>query len=139
MTSMRDGRSDFDFLTGSWAITNIRLKERFAGKDEWYEFPATSVCRKVLMGSGNVEEMEIPDQGFAGMTVRLFNPRDGLWSIYWSDSRSNVMFPPTVGRFENGQGLFFGDDEDDGRPVRVRFTWTPSTRRAALGTGVFPG
>ena len=27
-------------------------------------------------------------------------------------------------RFENGRGLFFGDDLEDGVPVRVRFDWT---------------
>jgi hypothetical protein len=121
-----EGRNDFDFLIGSWAITNIRLKQRLAENDDWYEFPATSVCRKILMGTGNLEEMDIPQQAFAGMTVRLYNPRDGLWSIYWSDSRSNTMFPPTLGRFEDGRGVFLGEDIDDGRPVRVRFLWTPS-------------
>jgi hypothetical protein len=29
-----------------------------------------------------------------------------------------------VGRFENGRGEFYGDDEDRGRPVRVRFIWS---------------
>lgn len=27
------------------------------------------------------------------------------------------------GGFTDGVGLFYGDDEHDGRPVRVRYTW----------------
>ncbi|EHK59110.1 hypothetical protein MAXJ12_01776 [Mesorhizobium alhagi CCNWXJ12-2] len=36
------------------------------------------------------------------------------------------MLPPMVGRFENGVGVFYGDEEHEGRTVRARFTWMPS-------------
>ncbi|MBB3235643.1 hypothetical protein [Phyllobacterium endophyticum] len=118
--------SDFDFFIGDWNIRNLRLKERFAGSDDWEIFPATSSVRKILEGTGNFEEMHMPSQGFTGMTLRLFNPRDGSWSLNWADSRSNVLFPPVIGHFDNGKGVFYGEDMDDGVPVRVRFLWTPS-------------
>jgi hypothetical protein len=35
-----------------------------------------------------------------------------------------TSFPPVVGGFRGAHGEFYGDDEDDGHPVKVRFTWT---------------
>jgi hypothetical protein len=35
--------------------------------------------------------------------------------------------PPVVGRFENGVGLFYADDEIDGTKIKVRFTWSDTT------------
>ena len=107
--------ADFDFFIGDWNIRNLRLKERFAGSDDWEIFPATSSVRKILEGTGNFEEMHMPSQGFTGMTLRLFNPRDGSWSLHWADSRSNVLFPPVIGHFDNGKGVFYGEDMDEAR------------------------
>lgn len=121
--------ADFDFLIGDWSIRNQRLKHRFVGSDEWDEFPATSRVRKLLQDTANIDEMDIPEKGFAGLTLRLFNPRDGSWSLHWADSRSNCLFPPVIGHFDGGKGIFYGDDTDDGVPVRVRFLWTPSPEK----------
>ena len=68
--------------------------------------------------------MFVPARGFTGMTLRLYDPETKLWSIYWSDTKSHKLFPPTIGRFDNGRGEFFGDDVEGGKPVRVRFDWT---------------
>ena len=37
---------------------------------------------------------------------------------------------PMVGGFQDGRGLFFADDVFEGRPIRVRFIWTPLTATA---------
>jgi hypothetical protein len=58
------------------------------------------------------------------MTVRVFNLTTRQWSIYWINSRTGTLFPPVVGGFSGDRGEFYGDDEDDGVPVKVRFTWT---------------
>ena len=127
------GFDDFDFLIGEWKITNEFLKGRLVGLNDWEMFPATSKVEKVMPitdGSnagghgGNLDTMFVPSRGFTGMTLRLFDPKTGLWSIYWSDTKSFRLFPPTIGRFENGRGVFFGDDMEGGVPVRVRFDWT---------------
>ena len=73
---------------------------------------------------GNLDQMFIPDKGFTAMTLRLYDPATELWSIYWSDTKSHRLFPPTIGRFDNGRGVFFGDDVEGGVPVKVRFDWT---------------
>jgi hypothetical protein len=123
------GFADFDFLIGEWTITNEFLGERLNGCTEWETFAATTRMEKVMPipgggFGGNLEQMQVPSRGFTGMTLRLYNPDTKLWSIYWSDTKSYRLFPPTIGRFDNGVGEFFGDDVEGGKPVRVRFNWT---------------
>ena len=121
---------DFDFYVGTWNVENRRLLEPLAGRDEWDEFPAVSVARPILGGAGNSDEIDFPTRGWSGMTVRLFNPKTELWSLYWMSTRSDVIDVPQVGRFVDGRGEFFGDDVYDGRPIRVRYIWsgiTPTT------------
>lgn len=120
---------DFDFLIGDWTVTNERLRARLVGSTEWETFTAFSHIEKVMQApdgtfGGNLDQMTVPERGFTGMTLRLYNPETGLWSIYWSDTKSYRLFPPTIGRFEDGRGIFYGDDVEGGVPVRVRFLWT---------------
>ena len=120
--------SDFDFLIGDWTVKHRRLKRRLAGDTEWIEFSGPASARKILGGLGNFDEITIslPEGAYTGATLRLFNPGAQSWSIYWMDSRyPGRLDPPMVGRFENGRGLFFGDDTFNGKPIRVRFIWTP--------------
>lgn len=123
------GFDDFDFLVGEWTIRNECLKGRLCGATEWETFDATSRVEKVMRSpegvfGGNLDQMFVPARGFTGMTLRLYDPATDLWSIYWSDTKSHRLFPPTVGRFEDGRGVFFGDDVEGGVPVKVRFLWT---------------
>jgi hypothetical protein len=126
--------SDFDFWIGEWDVHNRRLRERLAGSDEWDEFEATSVAWKILDGLGNADEFRTDyDGGFTGMSFRFFDPKTKQWSIYWADSRrAGLLDPPVIGSFSGGTGVFEGDDTFDGRPIRVRFTWsrvdTPTPR-----------
>jgi hypothetical protein len=115
---------DFDFLVGTWDVHNRRLKARHVGSDEWDEFPARASMRLVLGGLGNVDEIDFPTKGWSGATLRLFDPARRQWWIYWVNSRDGIMLPPVVGGFTGDRGDFFGDDTDDGRPIRVRYRWT---------------
>ena len=122
---------DFDFFIGSWTVAHRRLKERLAGCDEWESFPGTSRCEQRLGGLVNVDENIFPTKGFAGLTLRIFDPAQRRWSIYWVDSRFGVLTPPVVGGFAGDHGAFFGDDHHDGTPVTVQFRWTRLGRDAA--------
>lgn len=126
------GFDDFDFMIGDWDIANERLVGRLVGSDTWETFPATSRVEKVMPipagpnaggHGGNLDTMFVPERGFTGMTLRLFNPDTAEWSIYWSDTKSHKLFPAVVGRFDNGRGVFFSDDMEGDIPVRVRFDW----------------
>ncbi|MBC6981266.1 hypothetical protein [Caulobacter sp. 17J80-11] len=119
--------SDFDFLTGSWAVRNRRLKERHVGSDDWDEFPGVLSCRPLLGGVANVEEIVFPTKGFCGATVRTFDRAERRWSLYWINSGEGGLYPPVHGRFVDGRGEFHGDDADEGRPVKVRFVWSDVT------------
>lgn len=121
---------DFDFFVCSWDVVNRRLTERLVGGTEWEEFPATVVGRRLFDGAANMDEMTFPTKGWAGLTFRLFDPAERVWSLYWVSSRDGKVQPPVVGRFVDGRGEFFGDDTHEGTPIRVRFIWsgiTPTT------------
>lgn len=124
-----DGRHDFDFYFGRWRVRNERLKQRLAGSDEWEVFQAVQHCEPILGGLGNVDDFisdwTVPghDERFIGMTLRLFNPEQRQWSLYWAGNHDGVLDPPVVGAFRDGVGTFVGQDEHDGQPVQVRFVW----------------
>lgn len=123
--------NDFDFLFGDWTVHHRRLAKRLENSTEWIEFAGPATARKVLGGLGNFDEIAVnlPEDPYLGATLRLFNPETGNWSIHWMDSRHpGTLDPPMIGRFENGRGLFFGDDTFNGKPIRIRFIWTPLTQ-----------
>jgi hypothetical protein len=123
--------SDFDFLYGEWTVANRRLRDLFVGSDDWYTFDATAWARPLLGGVANVDEMDCPSEGFAGASIRVQDQQTGEWSIYWVDSTSGRLFPPVVGRFADGRGDFYGDDEHAGAPIRAHFIWSNITPDSA--------
>ena len=122
---------DFDFFMGRWTVQNRRLTERLAGSDEWEEFESTSVAHPILGGLGNEDEFRTHDAGgFIGMSFRFFDPVKRRWSIYWADSRRpGELDPPVFGTFSGDIGVFEGEDEFEGRPIRVRFIWSGTRTR----------
>jgi quinol monooxygenase YgiN len=114
---------DFDFLVGEWNAKNRRLKKRGVGSSEWDEFPATLRMTSHLGGAANVDEIAFPTKGWSGMTVRTFDHARRQWAIYWINSKSGHLQSPVHGGFSGDTGVFHGDDEDEGRPIRVVFHW----------------
>lgn len=121
---------DFDFLMGDWRVANHRLKARWTADPQWDRFDAEQRCEPRLGHVANVDEIAFASKGFAGMTVRLFDTRRRIWSIYWITSRDGVLTPPVHGGFMGDRGEFYGEDEDGGETVLVRFLWL---KRAAHG------
>jgi len=114
---------DFDYFAGGWTTKQRRLKARGVGSTEWEEFPATLCMTPYLGGMATVDELYFPTKGWAGLTVRTFDLEKRQWSIYWISSASGRMDVPVVGGFEGNHGEFFGEDQDAGRPVKVRYQW----------------
>ena len=57
--------------------------------------------------------------------MRAYAPEKWTWSIWWLDGRNPThLDAPVVGGFSGHIGLFFADDVLDGKPIKVRFTWT---------------
>src|SRR4030095_11803153 len=125
------GINDFDFLIEDWRVHHRRLKERLAHNDDWEVFEGTSSARKILGGLGNRDEnmIEAPSGTYRAVTIRTYDPAKQLWSIWWIDSRypQQHLDPPVVGRFENGVGTFYADDQFNGKPIRVRYLWNQSS------------
>lgn len=140
MSPKVDGRADFDFLYGTWHIRNRRLKKVFQGNPEWQEFDATGEVQPVLGGIGHIETFEavMPD-GYAldGLTLRIFNPDTGLWSMHWTDTRVYTLIPPVVGKFEHGRGQFHGTCRANGMDVQILFTWSGITPTSATWSQAF--
>jgi len=118
-------KDDFDFFQGKSMIQNKKLKTRFANSNQWIEFSSTQEMYKILNGLGNIDNFLATFDGepFEGMTVRLFNPKTKLWSIYWSDSNTGILDKPVIGSFENKVGHFFSKDTYEGKNVIQVFRW----------------
>lgn len=117
--------TDFDFYQGKWRLHNKKLKTPLNKCTEWIEFESTQEMYKVLHGLGNIDNYLATFDGvpFEGMSVRLFNTKTKLWSIYWADSNEGVLQAPVVGSFENKVGHFFTKDTFNHRNILVVFRW----------------
>jgi len=122
-------QNDFDFLVGKWVMHNRRLNKRLEGCKDWTEFESKDENVKILSGTADMDTYyttEMPGQEgkpFEGVTLRLFNPKTKLWSLYWVASNVGVLDPPVVGSFENNVGHFFGKDTFNGSPIIFVFRW----------------
>jgi len=123
--------NDFDFLHGTWDVANRWRKDFLDGPDEWEQFPGVSRASVHFSGGASFDEIEFPTKNFSGLTLRLFDTERKEWSLYWASKRTGTLFPPVVGRFEDGVGTFYGDDTHNERPVRVRFIWSGIAADAA--------
>lgn len=128
-----DPSHDFDFIIGRWRIHNRRLVGRLEGSTTWEEFEAEGRAQPVLGGHGNIDEFLAPawKPGFAGLTLRTYDPALQRWSLYWVDNGLGLLQPPVVGRFQDGVGVFEGPDVLRGRPIVVRYVWSHIAAGAA--------
>jgi hypothetical protein len=124
--SIESSKHDFDFFAGKWKLRNRMIKKGPDKTIDWIEFESTQEMRIVLNGIGNVDNFLAVRNGkpYEGMTVRLFNPKTRLWSIYWADSNFGVLgLPPVVGSFENKVGHFFSKDVINDKNVVTVYRW----------------
>jgi hypothetical protein len=121
------GARDFDFIHGAWRVRHRRLKTRLAASTEWVEFGGTMHAEPILSGLGNFDRnvIDLPEGRYEACTLRLFDVARATWSLHWIDGRAGTLDPPLTGRFSDGVGQFFGDETFEGRPIRIRFLWTP--------------
>jgi hypothetical protein len=120
--AVRDGQHDFDFEIGTWKTRLSRLQHPLTGSTTWLQYEGTSVIRKVWDGRANLVELEVdgPAGHVQGLSLRLYNPRSGQWSLNFANSAVGTMSVPTVGEFRNGRGEFYDVEEFSGRMVLVR-------------------
>ena len=116
---------DFDYLVGNWKLSNRKLKARLEGSKEWIAFESRVEMHQILDGRGNIDKYTDHASGkpYEGVALRLFDPEEKLWRIYWADGNSGKLDVPVVGSFANGIGHFFARDTYKGRPIVVVFRW----------------
>ena len=127
---MMTAAHDFDFIYGSWTVHNRKLVDMTDPDcDEWAEFDGVSEAAPILDGYGHVDRyfVERPTDGgapFEGYTLRLYEPAEAVWRIWWSSTRApGVLDVPVKGRFTGRHGVFDAADTVAGRPVVVRYEW----------------
>jgi hypothetical protein len=112
--SSNSSPADFDFLVGKWNMHNRHLNKRLANCHDWTEFDSSDVNAKILNGAADMDTCSttefpgVEGKLFEGLTLRLFDPKTRLWSLYWVASNTGRIDPPVVGSFDkNGVRSLF--------------------------------
>jgi hypothetical protein len=71
------------------------------------------------------------------MSLRLFNPKSALWSIYWADTNSVALDKPVVGSFDKNLGKFYALDVFNGRDILVMFEWNKTDPQQPVWSQAF--
>ena len=122
-TARTGSMHDFDYFVGGWTTHQRRLKARGVGSNDWEEFSGNLCMSLYLDGIVTVDELYFPTKGSAGLTLRTFDREKRQWSIYWVSSVTGKLDPaPVVGGFEGDSGEFYAKDQDNGRPIKVRYS-----------------
>jgi hypothetical protein len=123
--SRSGGPHDFDYFAGGWTTHQRRLKARGVGSRDWEEFRATLCMTLYLEGMATVDELYMPDSHRSGLTLRTYDPEKRQWSIYWVSGVTGKLDPvPVVGGFSGSRGEFYAADQEGGRRIKVRYTWS---------------
>jgi len=120
---------DWSFLVGRWRVRNRR---RSPG-GSWEEFDSTLDNRPVMAGLGNVGDnvFHAPSGTYRGVSVRAFDAQSKQWRSWWLDGRTPHTIKSSVaGTFKDAVGTLLGEDEIDGRKVRVRSQWSRTSTKS---------
>lgn len=133
------GSHGFDFLFGQWSVAHSKLRQRLAGNRDWLEFDGTLEVTPILEGIGNVDKnvLQDPKGAYEATSLRLYNPRSRRWSIWWIDARDPGIGQPVVGGFIGTEGTFQSRETFEGKPIRVRTTYAPTSGSTARWTQAF--
>ncbi|PWT71311.1 MAG: hypothetical protein C5B59_18375 [Bacteroidetes bacterium] len=126
--SKNSSEKDFDFFFGNWKDSGKRLKTRLSGSHEWIDFTATLNCDKILQGYGNCEPFHamVGGKDFEAYTLRLFDVKTKLWSIYYANPNFVTLANPQVGSFEGDIGWFYSKDIWNGKKIIIVYKWDKS-------------
>lgn len=124
----RDGQHDFDFEIGTWKTHLQRLTNPLSGATaKWVEYEGTTVVRKIFGGKANLVEFVADGEArhFEGLNLRLYNLQSHQWSLNFASVRTGTLSQPAVGRFKNGIGEFYDQEDFNGKMILVKFVISP--------------
>jgi hypothetical protein len=120
---LRDGRHDFDFERGTWALHIRRLVHPLTGSMQWTDYDGTKTDIPIWAGKANLAEVNA--EGRAGhlefLALRLYSPAAHQWSLNFASAKSGAFGTPLFGEFRSGRAEFIGPDVYNGRSILVRF------------------
>lgn len=122
--------ANFDFQVGTWHVALKRLAQRLAGSRDWRTYTGSLVVRRLWNGRANVGELDVRrgSDRIAYVMLRTYNPRTGQWSDYAVDTGDgSVLFPPAVGRFNDGRGKLYDREIYAGKAIVVRYVFDEIT------------
>jgi hypothetical protein len=76
-----------------------------------------------------MDELVFPTKGFAGVTMRLFDTEQRLWSAYWINSTTGELSLPVYGGFVGDRGELYGEDFGIHVAAGNGGLWSPARRR----------
>ncbi|NLG75992.1 MAG: hypothetical protein GX535_07125 [Xanthomonadaceae bacterium] len=122
-----DAARAFDSHIGTWHTTLKVLKDPLTGSTTWLSYEGTTTVRPVLHGRANLAELEVAGEAgrIDGVSLRLYNPRSGQWTLNYANLANGMLTTPSIGGFDGGRGEFYSDEKIGGRDVRVRFVIEP--------------
>jgi len=128
----RDGQHDFDWEIGAWD-TRVRVRPPLSETSSWSEFRGRSLIRAFAAGRCNLVDLDVSSgqRQIAGVSLRLYNPQTRQWSLNFASMADGALTAPVYGGFENGRGIFYGQDTVEGRIVLVRFVISDITADSA--------
>jgi hypothetical protein len=116
--------SDFDFLQGSFDVTSRRRSDPFDASSGWVESAARSIASTHFAGAVSLDEMWFPDDALYGMSLRLFDPHERRWTVYWVNSRTGRLQAPVTGVWRDGRCWLTGPDDYAGRAILASYSWS---------------
>jgi hypothetical protein len=100
---------------------------------DWTESDgATHLVHPIWAGRAALGELVLPGSPpqFAGSLLHTYDPQTKRWRLYWVDRGSGRVSTPMTGKFENGRGEFYAQQDVRGVTVLVRVLYADITPRS---------
>ena len=117
---------DFNALSGIWNVESRSLQRRMAGDANWQVNQMQTKYRILLDGLIAINDTygTFNDRPMHGIMIRTYDPDINEWQFQWMSQGYPHLTEQVRGRFENGAGVFYGTETNQGRTFKMRFLWT---------------
>jgi hypothetical protein len=124
-----DQAHDFDFALGRWKARILHLKRSPAKSDDWAVWTGNVMAAKVWDRRSNIQEIYVntPSGPITELRLCLYQPQLRQWYLYWADSDDGVLDKPMIGRFKDGVGSFYDQEDYNGRAIFLRQRYSEIT------------
>lgn len=116
---------NFNHLEGAWVVESHSLRHRMTAEPEWLENHMETNYRILLGGLVAINETYGIFNGhdMHGLMIRTYDPDIDEWRFQWMSVGYPHLTEQVRGRFENGIGVFYGTETNDGHTFAMRFRW----------------